>query len=59
MDLLSLFFVSFILAFRARKNAVKSPIGEAFTKLPPNVAILRMGEDATNFKWSLSRGKAD
>ena len=59
MDLLSLFFVSFILAFSARKNAVKSPTGDAFTKLPPNVAVLRMGEDATNFKWALSRGKAE
>ena len=43
------FSVKVIFAFKARKNAVKSPIGDAFTKLPPKVAIFLMGDEATNF----------
>ena len=38
-----------ILELRARKKAVKSPIGEALTKLPAKVDIFLIGENDTNF----------
>ena len=35
---------------KAKKKIVMSPIGEAFIKLPPIVAMLRMGVEETSFK---------